>query len=91
MRLILCTLIVRFVRALRGAEAGQRIDLVWSGHPVGFAFLTERGHPFIAYFDADRRITVMGRNRDQAREVNPPPSELRLFELPEAELTGSIG
>lgn len=37
------------------------VDKVWSGHPVSFAFLTERGHQFIAYYDAGRRITVAGR------------------------------
>jgi len=62
MRLPLCTLVIlSFIGAVQGAEAGQRIDHVWSGHPVGFAFLTERGHQFIAYYDADRRITVIGR------------------------------
>ena len=28
---------------------------------LGFAFLGERGYQFIAYYDADRRITVAGR------------------------------
>lgn len=32
-----------------------------SATPVGFALLTARGHQFIAYYDADRRITVAGR------------------------------
>ncbi|MCX6954230.1 MAG: BNR repeat-containing protein, partial [Verrucomicrobia bacterium] len=40
---------------------GELIDQVWSGHPVTFAFLTERGHQFLAYYDAERRITVAGR------------------------------
>ncbi len=40
---------------------GELIDRVWAGHPVTFAFLTERGHQFIAYYDAERRITVAGR------------------------------
>lgn len=43
------------------APAGQLIDRVWAGHPVGFDLLIERGHQFIAYYDADRRITVAGR------------------------------
>jgi hypothetical protein len=43
------------------AEAGELIDRVWSGHPVGFSMLAERGHLFIAYYDANRRITVIGR------------------------------
>jgi len=41
--------------------ADESIDRVWSGHPVSFAFLTEREHQFIAYYDADRRITVVSR------------------------------
>ena len=43
------------------APGGTLLDHVWSGHPVGFAFLSERGHQFIAYYDAERRITVLGR------------------------------
>ena len=41
---------------------GMMIDRVWSGHPVGFDILTERGHQFIAYFDSERRLTVKGRS-----------------------------
>lgn len=41
------------------------VDEVWSGHPVTFAFLTERGHQFVAYYDSERRITVAGRRLDQ--------------------------
>jgi hypothetical protein len=40
---------------------GILIDKVWSGHPVSFALLTERGHQFIAYYDAERRLMVTGR------------------------------
>ena len=48
--------------AARAAEpAGELIDHVWSGHPVSFALLTERGHQFLAYYDAERRLTVAGR------------------------------
>jgi hypothetical protein len=43
------------------APLGELLGTVWSGHPVTFGFLTERGHQFIAYYDADRRITVLGR------------------------------
>ncbi len=41
---------------------GELLDRVWSGHPVGFDILTERGHQFIAYFDSQRRLTVKGRS-----------------------------
>jgi len=44
---------------------GQLIDHVWSGHPVGFGMLTARGHQFIAYYDAERRITVAGRKLEE--------------------------
>jgi len=54
--------------------AGILIDRVWSGHPVGFALLTERGHQFIAYYDSERRITVLGRRLDQTEwtRFQPP-------------------
>lgn len=44
-----------------GETVGVLIDKVWAGHPVGFGLLTERGHQFIAYYDAERRLTVVGR------------------------------
>ncbi|MCX6948559.1 MAG: BNR repeat-containing protein [Opitutae bacterium] len=47
-----------------GNADGILIDQVWAGHPVPFALLTERGHQFIAYYAADRRITVAGRKLD---------------------------
>lgn len=43
------------------AADGVLIDRVWAGHPVPFALLVERGYQFIAYYDADRRITLAGR------------------------------
>ena len=41
-----------------------RLGPAASASPVGFAFLTERGHQFVAYYDAERRITVAGRRLD---------------------------
>ena len=57
-----------------GANSGELLDRVWSGHPVGFAFLTERGHQFVAYYDAERRITLLGRKlgATQWTRVQPP-------------------
>lgn len=52
---------------------GLLIDKVWSGHPVGFSMLTERGHQFIAYYDAERRITIKGRNLDEEKWVSVQP------------------
>jgi hypothetical protein len=34
------------------------VDQVWSGHPVDFALVDGRRHYFIAYYDAQRRMTV---------------------------------
>ena len=60
------------------APGGMLIDHVWSGHPVGFAILTERGHQFIAYYDSERRITVKGRSLDSAdwTTVHPEGTEV---------------
>ncbi|HET7535904.1 MAG TPA: BNR repeat-containing protein [Candidatus Didemnitutus sp.] len=66
------------VGAIVGAEpaapAGELLDRVWSGHPVGFALLTERDHQFIAYYDANRRLTVLGRKLGDTQwsRVQPP-------------------
>jgi hypothetical protein len=53
---------------LPGAPAGdgELLDHVWAGHPVPFALLAERGHQFVAYYDAARRITVLGRKSGDA-------------------------
>jgi hypothetical protein len=37
------------------------LDRVWAGHPVGFALLTRRDRQFVAYYDAERRMTVAQR------------------------------
>jgi hypothetical protein len=55
------------------ASAGMLIDKVWSGHPVRFALLTERGHQFIAYYDAERRITVAGRKLSETNWARVKP------------------
>jgi hypothetical protein len=41
----------------------RRIDVspVWSGHPVGFALLTEGDYQFVAFYDADRNMTLAQR------------------------------
>ena len=58
--------------------ADAAIDKVWAGHPVSFAFLTERGHQFLAYYDADRRITVASRRIDETtwKRVQPDGVDL---------------
>lgn len=57
-----------------GGSEGELLDRVWAGHPVGFALLTERGHQFAAYYDAERRLTVVGRKIGEAAwaRVQPP-------------------
>lgn len=37
------------------------LDQVWSGHPVGFALLTEAPHQFVAYYDSSRAMVVKHR------------------------------
>lgn len=34
---------------------------VWAGHPVGFALLTHGDRQFVAFYDADRQMTVAAR------------------------------
>lgn len=48
-----------------GVLAELAVDQTWAGHPVKYALLTERGHQFIAYYDADRKITVVSRRLDE--------------------------
>lgn len=54
------------------------VDQVWSGHPVSFGLLTERGHQFIAYYDAGRRITVVGRRLDSPEWTRFQPEGVHL-------------
>ena len=58
-------------------SAGLPVGQAWAGHPVSFALLTERGHQFVAYYDAERRITLAGRRLDQNEwtTVHPPGVE----------------
>ena len=50
------------------------VDDVWAGHPVGFALLTdgERGVQYVAYYDADRQMTVASRPLDAADWTRQP-------------------
>jgi len=64
--LILLSLATGSVTPAASAPEGELIDHVWAGHPVPFALLVERGHQFIAYYDADRQINVLGRKLDTA-------------------------
>lgn len=52
--------------AASGGSAGmpgaiaEELDIadVWSGHPVGFYLLTRQNRQFVAFYDADRSLTV---------------------------------
>ena len=72
--MLIGSLVALTVAAHAGEPAGMLIDRVWSGHPVSFALLTERGHQFVAYYDAGRRLTVAGRKLGDAKwtRVQPP-------------------
>ncbi|MBN2458120.1 BNR-4 repeat-containing protein [Candidatus Woesearchaeota archaeon] len=41
----------------------EKADLskVWSGHPVGFDFLSYKDRQFVAFYNEDRKLTVMSR------------------------------
>ncbi len=50
---------------------------VWSGHPVRFALLTHGPRQFVAFFDADRHLTVAARTLDSDQwEFQRLPSQL---------------
>jgi hypothetical protein len=61
-------------RGAGAASEGELLDHVWAGHPVGFALLVERGNQFVAYYDAERRLTVLGRRRGETAwtRIRPP-------------------
>lgn len=41
------------------------ISPAWSGHPVGFCLLTHKDRQFVAFYDAERVMTVAQRRLDQ--------------------------
>ena len=43
------------------------ISPVWSGHPVGFDLLTHKGHQFVGFYDANRKMTLGQRKLDEDR------------------------
>ncbi|MDR1962934.1 MAG: BNR repeat-containing protein [Planctomycetaceae bacterium] len=49
----------------------RRIDVVpvWSGHPVGFALLTEGDRQFAAFYDADRNMTLAQRQLNETEWI----------------------
>lgn len=72
-RKILCLLSVTFATmVVVNAEESKIIralDIapVWSAHPVGFCLLTHAPHQYVAYYDAQRRMTVAQRKLDEEK------------------------
>jgi len=57
------TLVLLLGIAVAQTPGVETIDIapVWAGHPVGFCLLTHGDRQFVAYYDADRRMTVASR------------------------------
>ena len=57
------------VAAAPEPELVTKIDVapVWAGHPVSFALLTAKDRQYVAFFDADRHMTVAARLLTQTR------------------------
>jgi hypothetical protein len=75
-------------RLLAAAPTGELVDKVWAGHPVSFALLTERGHQFIAYYDAERRLTVAGRKLGETTWTRVQPAGVPSAHQRDSNLTG---
>jgi hypothetical protein len=62
------------------AQATSIVDVepVWSGHPVSFGLATADGRQYVAYYDAERRMSVAARSLDSADwQIVRVPSQLR--------------
>ena len=57
------------VAAVPEPELVATIDVapVWAGHPVGFALLTAKDRQYVAFYDADRHLTVAARSLAEKR------------------------
>ncbi|MBN2310347.1 MAG: BNR-4 repeat-containing protein, partial [Candidatus Hydrogenedentes bacterium] len=51
-----------------GVRTAQVLDIapVWAGHPVGFCLLTSGGRQYVAFYDAERHMTVAARALDSS-------------------------
>jgi Tfp pilus assembly protein PilF len=75
-RLVSRLIISALISALPTASAAEAarptalesLDIapVWAGHPVGFALLTHAPYQFVAFYDAERRMTVAQRHLDES-------------------------
>ncbi|MGZ0656371.1 BNR repeat-containing protein [Coraliomargarita sp. W4R72] len=56
----------------------QELDQVWSGHRVGFELLTYPPYQYVAYYDANRQMTIAQRRLDSKEWVyNKLPSYVK--------------
>ena len=76
--MLVCVALAAVVAAGRCA-AGEPLDVapVWSAHPVRFALLTRGRQQLVAFYDADRHMTVGARRLEESRwQLVRLPSEL---------------
>ncbi len=62
-----CALAATLLLSASGSSrANEAIDVapIWAGHPVGFCLLTHRDQQFVAFYDANRQMTVARRQLD---------------------------
>jgi len=61
--LVAWTTVIRAAAPVPGAEVVGSVDVapVWAGHPVGFALLTHPDRQYVAFYAADRHLTVASR------------------------------
>lgn len=54
-------------QSLQAREVVDRVDVarVWAGHPVGFSLVTDGNRQFVAFYDAERFMTVGVRGLDE--------------------------
>jgi hypothetical protein len=57
------------LKAAFGQSVSKPIDIspVWAGHPTGFDLLTEGKQQFVAFYDADRHMTIGVRTLDSSK------------------------
>ena len=67
---VVVTLAQVTVPAAAEVEIRRTIDIatVWAGHPVGFHLLTHGDRQYVAFYDAERRITIGARTLEAARD-----------------------
>ncbi len=67
MHLIACFLAALLATATAVGVTVDRVEEVapvWAGHPVGFALLTHAPYQYVAFYDANRNLTVGSRELD---------------------------